>query len=149
MKRRCGRPLQSERSRVAAEALAAIRYLRDRADGVPPTRKALAAAIGVSSIATVVERLGVLRKAGLVRFEEGVGRSLRLTAEGEAVAVAEPFYFDEADEGWSLGASAADGVIAVDRVRREATVQHPQGGSVVVDATGWEVVTADGRVWQI
>lgn len=65
----------------------AIRRLTLSGDGRNPTRKALAAALGLRSVATVIERLGVLHRRGLVSYTIGEMRSLVLTAEGERIAV--------------------------------------------------------------
>lgn len=81
-----GRPTLADRDSVAIETCAAIAALRDESGGLAPTRKALAQRLGLSSIATVVERLGVLRRRRLVSFEEGSLHSLTLTTDGEAIA---------------------------------------------------------------
>ena len=87
MQRPIGRPPRSEGDSVAVETVCAIRRLTLDGNGRNPTRKALAAALGLRSVATVIERLGVLQRRGLVRYVVGEMRSLSLTSEGERIAV--------------------------------------------------------------
>lgn len=88
VKRPIGRPPRSEGDSVAVETVCAIRRLTlNSPDGRNPTRKALAQALGLRSVATVIERLGVLQRRGLVAYTIGEMRSLVLTAEGERIAV--------------------------------------------------------------
>lgn len=87
MKRPIGRPPRNEGDSVAVETCRAIRTLQAGSER-PPTRKALAVALGLSSVATVIERLAVLKRRGFVHYTIGEMRSLTLTAEGEALAVA-------------------------------------------------------------
>lgn len=84
MKRPIGKPPKASGDSVAVETVSAIARLT--VDGVAPTRRDLASDLGLSSVATVIERLDVLRKRGLVTYTIGQMRSLRLTATGEALA---------------------------------------------------------------
>lgn len=81
-----GRPPKTDRDAAAIETCSAILALTDPETGRPPTRKALAAHLGLSSIATIVERLVVLRRRGLVTYTEGDLRSLSVTLAGRDMA---------------------------------------------------------------
>lgn len=66
------------------EVLHAIRRYTE-AVGYPPTRRELATAIGLKNPQTqaVADHLRALQRRGLVTWERGKARTLRLTAEGE------------------------------------------------------------------
>ncbi len=87
-KRKGGRRKKSEGDWIARETLAALLHLTETRKR-PPTRREVADACGLSSVATVIERLEVLRKRGLVDFEIGSVRSLLITEAGERY-LAEP-----------------------------------------------------------
>ncbi|MBX7112592.1 MAG: hypothetical protein K1X87_12205 [Dehalococcoidia bacterium] len=46
--------------------------------GYPPTRREIASACGLSSLSVVTYRLGKLREAGVLEFDAGVARAIRI-----------------------------------------------------------------------
>jgi repressor LexA len=56
------------------DILCAIRAFRDR-EGYPPSLREIAVEVGLSSPSSVAYQLGELRKAGRVRWQDGVPRS--------------------------------------------------------------------------
>lgn len=86
MRRPIGKPPKSTGDSVAIETVCAIARLTAADGGKAPTRRDLARDLGLSSVATVIERLAVLKRRGLVDYEIGSMRSLTLTTAGRTLA---------------------------------------------------------------
>lgn len=81
MRRGGGRPAGSDAAEIQLATLTAIHELTASLQR-PPTRAELGEQLGLLSVASVVNRVRVLRKRGLLSFEEGAVRSLYLTPLG-------------------------------------------------------------------
>lgn len=77
-----GRPVKANRDDRARETINIILRMTEEHHR-PPTRRELADACGLRSVATVIEHLEVLYKRGYIMFEVGCVRSLWVTRKGE------------------------------------------------------------------
>ncbi len=71
------------RRHAEPEIVKAIRELTAEY-GYPPTMREVATRVGVSSSDTIYQRLKMLRTEGLITWEEGKPRTLRLIPQGES-----------------------------------------------------------------